>query len=124
MRRRSPDRGRRRIDLDPGGAEIQRGLVAWRLCETRLDVGAVSIMPPERISLSRVWSSVERFDRDRNFGGATGVTAGFQHVADDTLVAAFAAASTLERLLFSGRLLPIHPPMFVHGKDMQVALGW
>ena len=34
-----------------------RGLVAWRLCETRLDVGAVSIMPPERISLSRVWSS-------------------------------------------------------------------
>ena len=33
------------------------GLVAWRLCETRLDVGAVSIMPPERISLSRVWSS-------------------------------------------------------------------
>jgi hypothetical protein len=55
--RRRPQIGVGRIDLDPGGAEIQRGLVAWRLCETRLDVGAVSIMPPERISLSRVWSS-------------------------------------------------------------------
>src|ERR1700684_595923 len=30
----------------------RRGLVAWRLCETRLDVGAVSIMPPERGSLA------------------------------------------------------------------------
>jgi transposase-like protein len=35
----------------------RRGLVAWRLCETRLDVGAVSIMPPERVSLARVRSS-------------------------------------------------------------------
>jgi hypothetical protein len=29
---------------------------------------------------------VERFDRGRNCGGATGVMAGFQGVADDTLV--------------------------------------
>jgi hypothetical protein len=32
---------------------------------------------------------VERFDRDRNFGGATGVMTGFQGVADDTLVTAY-----------------------------------
>jgi cyclohexadienyl dehydratase len=37
--------------LHPG---VLSGLVAWRLCETRLDVGSVSIMPPEQISLSRV----------------------------------------------------------------------
>jgi hypothetical protein len=32
---------------------------------------------------------IERFSRDRNFGSATGVTAGFQCVADDALVAAY-----------------------------------
>ena len=54
-----------------GAAGVRDGLVAWRLCETRLDVGAVSIMPPERISLSKKSGHpVERFDRDRNFGGA------------------------------------------------------
>ncbi len=31
---------------------------------------------------------VERFDRDRNFGGATGVVTGLQRVADDALVTA------------------------------------
>jgi hypothetical protein len=63
--------------------------------------------------------SVERFDGDRNFGRARIVATRFQSIADDALVAADRRFN-FRALVVARRLLPIHSPMFVNRKDMQM----
>jgi hypothetical protein len=73
--------------------------------------------------LSEIAHTIERFDRDSNLGHAAGVMARFQRIPDDALVAAYRAASTFERFVIAGRLLPFRPPVHIDCKNMQVSLG-
>jgi len=72
------------------------------------------------IGLPKFAHSVERFDRDGDFGHTASVFARLQGICDDELVA------TDRRFNFrapavAGRLLPIHPPARIDRENISVS---
>jgi len=100
---------------------------SWPCC-TEASKGATArswnyLRNPYEIGLPEFAHSVERFDRDCNFGHAARVFARLQGISDDALVA------TNRRFNFrapvvASRLLPVHPPVRIDGENMLVSLGW
>jgi len=99
-----------------------------RPCCTEASKGATApswnrLRNADEIGLPESSHSVERFDRDGNFGHAASVFARLQGVSDDALVA------TDRRFNFrapvvAGRLLPVHPLVRIDRENMLVSLGW
>ena len=72
--------------------------------------------------LPEIAHTIERFDRNCDFGHAAAVVAGFQVISDHPLVTTNCRFD-LRAHVIAGGLLPIHAPMLFDPNDMPVALG-
>ena len=101
---------------------------AQRPCCTEASKGATApswndSRNADEIGLPEFARSVERFDRDCNFGHTASVIARVQGVSDDVLVATDRRFNFRAHVV-AGRLLPVHPPVGIDRKNMLVSLGW
>ena len=97
-------------------------------CCTEVSKGATApswnhLRNADEIGLPEFSHSVERFDRDGNFGHAARVIARLQGISDDALVATDRRFNFRASVVAS-RLLPVHSPVRVDGENMLVSLGW
>src|SRR5208337_2665439 len=112
------------LDEDADGAlsaSAKRIGGPWPCC-TEASKGATApswnhLRNADEIGLPEFTHSVERFDRDGNFGHTASVFARLQGISDDALVA------TDRRFNFrapvvAGRLLPVHSPVRIDGENM------
>src|SRR5271166_4712366 len=94
--------------------------VAWRLRSARWRRREINYADAD--GLPEIAHTIERFDRNCDFGHAAGVVAGFQEISDHALVTTDCRFD-LRAHVIAGGLLPIHAPMLFDPKDMPVALG-
>ena len=99
----------------------------WPCC-TEVSKGATApswnhLRNADEIGLPEFAHSVERFDRDCNFGHTASVIARLQGISDDALVATDRRFNFRAPVVAS-RLLPVHPPVRIDGENMLVSLGW
>jgi hypothetical protein len=110
----------------PSGFGREPALV--RPCCTEVSKGATApswnhLRNADEISLPEFAHSIERFDRDCNFGHTASVIARLQGISDDALVATDRRFNFRASVVAS-RLLPVHPPVRIDGENMLVSLGW
>jgi hypothetical protein len=99
-----------------------------RPCCTEASKGATApswnhLRNADEIGLPEFTHSVERFDRDGNFGHTASVFARLQGISDDALVATDRRFNFRAPVVAS-RLLPVHPPVRIDRENMLVSLGW
>ncbi len=99
-----------------------------RPCCTDVSKGATApswnhLRNPYEIGLPEFAHSVERFDRDCNFGHTASVFARLQGVSDDAHVATDRRFKSRAPVV-AGLLLPVHPPVRIDRENMLVSLAW